>query len=300
MIIGTKYPTAVKNYSKSATTLMMCGSASGVLLPPYVIYKSEHLYDAWTTNGPKGKPVCADNCCKNGCRYNRTKSGWIDATTFTDWFLTVFLPHAKHLQGPKVVIGDNLSSHFTATVIAECEKNDIAFVCLVPNSTHLLQPLDVGFFRPFKIAWRKTVATFKEKNPRTATIPKSVFPSLLTNALQSMDEITLNKKVHKDRIATNLIRSFKACGIVPLDKNEVLKRLPSYKPPNVATVEKDLSSSVIEFLKTCKSPAETTNKRTRSKRMNVPPGKSITCADIEPQVIIQNLTFMNNSFMSAY
>ena len=40
---GVKYPEKIVNHSKSNTTIMVCGSADGTLLPPYVIYKSEHI-----------------------------------------------------------------------------------------------------------------------------------------------------------------------------------------------------------------------------------------------------------------
>ncbi|CAB3241731.1 unnamed protein product [Arctia plantaginis] len=33
---------------------MFCGSASGELMPPYVVYKSQKLWDTWTENVPKG------------------------------------------------------------------------------------------------------------------------------------------------------------------------------------------------------------------------------------------------------
>ena len=151
------------NHSKSMTTIMTCGSASGVLLPPYVIYKSEHLWDTWTEHGPNGDPCCIEPCCSRGSRFNRTSHGWIDSVTFTNWFTRVFLPHARRLNGRKVLIGDNLSSHFTDEVIRQCKENDIAFVCLPPNATHLCQPLDVSFFRPMKMAWRKVLTSWKGK-----------------------------------------------------------------------------------------------------------------------------------------
>ncbi|KAG5887303.1 hypothetical protein JTB14_006448 [Gonioctena quinquepunctata] len=44
---GVKYPEKVMNHSKSCTTIMVCGAADGTLLPPYVIYRSVHLYDSW-------------------------------------------------------------------------------------------------------------------------------------------------------------------------------------------------------------------------------------------------------------
>ena len=181
---GTKYPEKITNHSKAATTILMCGSASGVLLPPYIIYKSEHLWDQWTTNGTKGNPCCSEPCCSRGSRFNRTAHGWIDATTFTYWFKTSFLSHARRLEGRKVLIGDNLASHFTDEVITLCEENNVSFVCLPPNATHL----DVAFFRPFKSAWRSVLTQWKMAHIRTSGIPKQNFPSLLQEALLKMDD----------------------------------------------------------------------------------------------------------------
>ena len=50
---GIKYPEKVMNPNKSSTTIMLCGSASGTLLPLYVVYRSEHLWDTWTQGCPK-------------------------------------------------------------------------------------------------------------------------------------------------------------------------------------------------------------------------------------------------------
>lgn len=53
-----------------------------------------------------------------------TIDGWMELYTFKDWFFTLFLPYAKRLQGKKVLIGDNLASHFNMNVIVKCEKSD--------------------------------------------------------------------------------------------------------------------------------------------------------------------------------
>lgn len=114
---GVKYPERVRDSTKSAVSIMFCGSASGNMLPAYVVYKAEHMWSTWTEGGPAET------------RYNRTKSGWFDAISFTDWFESTFIPHVKKIAGPKVLIGDNLSSHFTETVLKLVEENDIKFVC---------------------------------------------------------------------------------------------------------------------------------------------------------------------------
>lgn len=104
---------------------MICGSASGVLLSPYIIFKASQLWQSWTEGGPKGTPCCTEPCCSKGTRFNRTSHGWMDGVTFKDWFTTCFLPHAKRQPGRKILLGDNLSSHIHPEVIFECEQNKL-------------------------------------------------------------------------------------------------------------------------------------------------------------------------------
>jgi len=75
------------------------------------------------------------------------------------------------------MIGDNLSSHISQKVIQCCQDNNISFVLLPPNSTHLTQPLDVAYFRPLKIKWRQVLNSWKEKNK--GNVPKTHFPRLV-------------------------------------------------------------------------------------------------------------------------
>lgn len=116
-----------------------------------------------------------------------------------------------------MLIGDNLSSHFNENVLKLSKENDIRFVCLPPNATHLCQPLDVAFFRPMKIEWRKILTKFKESNRRLSTVPKDMFPDLL-------------KQLHiaiEPNMAKNLRQGFMACGINPFNPEEVLKKVPT-------------------------------------------------------------------------
>ncbi|CAF4338979.1 unnamed protein product, partial [Rotaria magnacalcarata] len=58
---------------KSYTTVIMCTSASGEKLPPYIIYRSMKLWSTWVPKN--GYP---------GARYNSTLSGWVDEEVFYD------------------------------------------------------------------------------------------------------------------------------------------------------------------------------------------------------------------------
>lgn len=143
--------------------------------------------------------------------YNRTKSGWFDAGTFHDWFLKVVVPWAKRDNEPKVLIGDNLSSHININILQACQRHNIRFVLLPPNSTQLTQPLDVSFFRPLKQAWRSILTDIKIKQPNLNCVEKTVFPQLLTKLMNKV----------KQNSQKNIVNGFRATGIHPLNSYEV-------------------------------------------------------------------------------
>lgn len=279
---SVKYPERVMNFSKSCTSIMICGSADGVLLPPYVIYRSTHLYDTWKERGIVGKPCCPEPCCSRGSRYNRTQSGWIDGPTFRDWFLSTFLPHANRLEGPKVIIGDNLSSHLDEDVLKTCQENNIRFICLVPNSTHICQPLDVGFFRPMKTAWRKMLEIWKSRNPKMSTVAKDAFPSLLKEGLIQMDQVPSKKDSgslpeNNSAISRNLISSFEATGIYPWNKDKVLNKLPRVE----TEADNPVRDVLVSYLKDQRYGNEAEPSRKKRTRLHVEPGKSVATVDSE-------------------
>lgn len=82
--------------------------------------------------------------------HNRMKSGWFDHQVFEDWFMSLILPILKKQDSPKALIGDNLSSHISLEVLRLYEENNVKFIALPPNATHLLQPLGSLFFVALK------------------------------------------------------------------------------------------------------------------------------------------------------
>jgi hypothetical protein len=83
---GCKHLERILDSSKSSVSVMFAGTASGFLLPPYVVYKAEHLYDNWLEGGPRGT------------RYNRSKSGWFDGVIFKNWFNKIVLPYFSKIS----------------------------------------------------------------------------------------------------------------------------------------------------------------------------------------------------------
>ncbi|KAF2886232.1 hypothetical protein ILUMI_19941 [Ignelater luminosus] len=125
-----------------------------------------------------------------------------DAESFLDWLKQLFLVETKHLTGIKVLIGDNLASHFSQEVMQLCEEHSIKLVCLPPHST--AQPLDVAFFAPIKKSWEKS----------------------------------------SYNIAAKL--GFRTTGIFPVNRDQVLKKLPKDVTENKNGSA--MSDSLLEFL----------------------------------------------------
>lgn len=194
----------IMDSSKSSTSVMFCVSASGTTLPPYIVYKARNLYPEWMQGGD------ADY------QYNRSKSGWFDGNIFEDWFFKVAIQYFRGREGKKAVIGDNLAAHLSVKIIEECERRGIMFIFLPPNTTHACQPLDVAYFGPMKKIWRRVLRNWKESH--TGCLPKSDFPALLKRCLTELEP----------RSVQNIISGFRACGIFPVDRMEVLKKLPGF------------------------------------------------------------------------
>jgi len=137
------------NSSKTSNSVMFAGTADGILLPPFTVYKAKTISDSWHLGGPKGS------------RYASSQSGWFDSYSFDDWIKSIAIPYLKKLPGRKILIGDNLSSHISMESIKACKEHNISFVFLPANSTHLTQPLDVAFFRLLKCHWRIIMENWK-------------------------------------------------------------------------------------------------------------------------------------------
>jgi len=90
------------------------------------------------------------------------------------------------LTGRTVIIGDNLSSHFSEKVLTLAKGNDISFTCLPANATHLAQLLDVAFYGPLKHSWLTVLDEWKtSQKKRSCLVTKDAFPGLLCKLYQT-------------------------------------------------------------------------------------------------------------------
>lgn len=115
-----------------------------------------------------------------------------------------------------------------------------------------------------------------QKHPSSTSLNKGVFPSMLNNLIEALGM----------RSSTNLKSGFRACGIVPLNSEAVLRKLPSAMDTDTGTSKAtaDVSDVVLNYLHQFKysphgkdvSVEKVTVKR---KRLPVSPGKSVSVID---------------------
>ena len=189
-------------------TVQCCGSASGERLPPFILYKGKNMYRRWMEGGPAG------------ALYGVTDSGWMDASNFLSWFNKLLVPAVSHLTAtaPVVLFFDGHHSHISLELIREARDKNIVILCLPPNTTHLLQPLDVGVFAPLKSTWRKVLKSYK-LSTRGQKVSKETFPSLIAE----LWEVSFTPAHCKG--------GFRGAGLFPFSREHILGKLPPTASP---------------------------------------------------------------------
>ena len=178
-------------------------------------------------------------------------------------------------EGKKVLIGDNLSSHLSQSVIDACSKHNIDFVCPFPNATHLLQPFDVACFAPLKKLWQKVLEDWK-KSPKglkhKGALPQEEFSKLFKKLVERLDE--------NGAPSENFVNRFRKCGLFPFNPDAVYELLPH---ENVMIPQKALDESLLQHLQGLREvPAdEAPTKQTKKKRLDLASGKSISNLDVQ-------------------
>lgn len=271
-----KHAKKIMDTSKAGTSIMFTATAAGVILPPYICYKSKHLYDSWQKGGPPGTI------------YNNSKSGWFNSIIFENWFEKIIVSYVRRKDPTncktKVIIGDNLAAHTSVSVLVKCKKYNIRFVLLPPNTTGDTQPLDVGYFRGLKAVWREVVKEWKEKNK--GLIPKDQFPSLLNVTLKKLEKSGRSKK--------NVSGGFRGSGIYPVDREKVLRKVPQQKG-NTNGIAESWTKAFSEPLEKRRAEAYVR----RNKRLRVAPGQDLveSVTEEEEQDALMDMTNSEDSDM---
>lgn len=113
-----------------------------------------------------------------GTRYSVSPAGWMTQKTFIDWFKSLFLPSLPAERS--ILILDGHDSHVTYELCCLAAANDVHLIRFPPHTTHFLQPLDVGSFKPFRASWNRAVVDYTGRDLKAVT--KATFSAILLKA----------------------------------------------------------------------------------------------------------------------
>ena len=148
----------------------------------------------------------------------------MERPNFLSWFTKLFLRHVELLlsDGPVILFVDGHHSHIDLELIYTARKHNVHLMCLPPNLTYIMQPLDVSVFRPLKQAYSKILKEYKTAT-LAGNISKAVFPSLLNQ----LWDVSFKP--------SHLCSGFQATGIHPLQRevisNEKLNAGVAFRKP---------------------------------------------------------------------
>lgn len=122
-------------------TAVCCMSATGVYVPPALIFPRKRMNHLLFKDSPPGTLNLV------------TETGYMNSDLFLEW-LKHFVHHTKPSQDdPVLLVADNHSSHCSLSAVLYLRKHHVTFLTLPPHASHVIQPLDKGFFGPLKTAY---------------------------------------------------------------------------------------------------------------------------------------------------
>jgi hypothetical protein len=183
-------------------TAITCISGDGFDIPPFLLVQGRYHLASWYTEG--GLP--------DSWAIKPTSNGWTDNETGLDW-IKHFDKHtrARTKGGYRMLVLDGHESHQSVNFEAYCKDHNIIPICLPPHSSHITQPLDIGFFSVLKRAYGREINTFIRAHINHIT-KVEFFLAFYAAYKRSMTK-------------ANMAGGFRGAGLIPFDPQAVISKL---------------------------------------------------------------------------
>lgn len=203
-------------------TFAACIAADGTHMRTLVILPSKEF--------PQGLDVIPDCFVWSGA-----EAGWINSEIFSLWIRSVFIPEVNakrellHATGQTstnaLLLIDGHSSRHVPEELKLLHDLQIDVLCIPSHTSHVLQPLDCGVFREFKMAFRK-----RKHCHRPTSLPERR-AEILERARWAFNIAFFDETVKE---------AFRACGAYPLCPEIVLEG-PNITPEKMHIPERPQS-----------------------------------------------------------
>lgn len=141
--------------------------------------------------------------------FSESSNGWQTSKTFlqyVDEIVNEMRSSERKITGSIVLIADGFPGHSSYELQKYCNENDVIFIILLPNATHLMQPLDVVVFKPVKTEFKKQSSIYKRTENKIE--------------LDETDFIRILSRTLKNAVTADLVKkSFSTTGLFPLNSS---------------------------------------------------------------------------------
>ena len=146
-------------------TATICFSASGVYMPPMLIFPRKRQNSVYLIGAPPGAWV----------EYHPT--GWMQTHIFTNWFKRFIEFTNASRENPKLLLLDGHATHVkNLDLIDLAQANGVEILSFPPHCTHKLQLLDVAFMKPLSTYYTEKVNHWLRSHSNCIVTLKEVFP----------------------------------------------------------------------------------------------------------------------------
>ena len=141
-------PRAVHQGNREWITVIQSVGSHGYALPPFIILAGKTHLSSWYEDSPM----------PSNWVITLSENGWTTNEKGLEW-IQHFDKHTKsRTKGAyRILILDGHESHHSVVFELYCKENNIITLCMPAHSSHKLQPLDVGCFRPLKRSYGKQI-----------------------------------------------------------------------------------------------------------------------------------------------
>jgi hypothetical protein len=195
--------------NRTSITIIEAVSASGKVTPPVLIIAAKTHMESWYNEGLYGTELIL-----------LSESGYTNDQLAMKW-LQHFILHTESSKTSsfKVLLMDSHTSHCTPEFTILANDHNIHFYAFPSHLTHILQPLDVGIFQPYK-HWHKEAVHASIRNL-----------NLVYNLQSFMRDLpNIRKQTFKESTITH---AFAKAGVWPISSTIAIAKLRKYSKPQL-------------------------------------------------------------------
>ena len=149
-------------------------------------------------------------------RWGFTAKGWTNNEHAIEWLKEVFIPQSRRGRDPddssywRLLIVDGHGSHTQGEFIFECLINQVLVVYLLPHTSHLSQPCDLGPFAHLKSYYSKNLKSFIALGD--------------TQVTRARFNVLYHRTRQEGLTAQYILAGWRRSGLYPLDARKVLEK----------------------------------------------------------------------------